>query len=237
MKQLALPIQLDQRATFENYIPGRNSTVVQQLQSLPGSDDELQIYLWSNTANGKSHLLQSLCMQAVQQGSQMMYLPLSLLASADADIFENLEQFPLVCLDDIDSICSDPIWAERLFHLINRLRNAGSKLAMTADQPPASLQIPLKDLKSRLGWGPVYQLKPLTDDDLEQFLIQRASGQGLTFPAEVVTYLIRHTQRDLAAMIKLVDKIDQEALAQQRRVTVPFVRSVLPSEGSDRPEK
>ncbi|HBS26804.1 MAG TPA: DnaA regulatory inactivator Hda, partial [Gammaproteobacteria bacterium] len=73
--------------------------------------------------------------------------------------------------------------------------------------------------------------KALADDDLEQFLIKRGDGQGLTIPVEVVSYLVSHTQRDLAAMLKLVDTIDREALAQQRRVTVPFVRSVIPSDG------
>lgn len=231
MKQLPLPIQLDQRSTFENFIAGQNAAATEALQQLLISEAEPQIYLWSPQANGKSHLLQSLCMEAANQGLKMMYLPLTQLADSKFEMFENLENYPIVCLDDVDVISQDPVWAEKLFHLINRLRNSGSRLAMTASLPPSALQSPLKDLQSRLGWGPVYQLKSLRDEDLEQFILQRGAGQGLTIPAEVVTYLIRHTERDLAALLKLVDTIDQEALAQQRRVTVPFVRSVIPSDG------
>ena len=231
MKQLPLPIQLDQRSTFDNYIAGGNAAAVQALQQLLKPEGEPQVYLWSSNANGKSHLLQSLCMQAAELGVKMVYLPLSLLTDGGADIFDNLEDVSIVCLDDIDAVSQNPVWAERLFHLINRLRNSGSRLAMTAAQPPDAMITPLKDLQSRLGWGPVYQLKALADDDLEQFLIKRGDGQGLTIPVEVVSYLVSHTQRDLAAMLKLVDTIDREALAQQRRVTVPFVRSVIPSDG------
>jgi len=229
MKQLPLPIRLDQRASFANFVAGDNLEVVSELRQLLSPGSEPQVYLWSEAPEGKSHLLQSLCLEAARQDIRAILLPLASLGASDVGALENLERYDIVCLDDLDHVCAAPAWAEALFHLVNRLRQSGSRLVMTAHAPPDGLRVPLPDLASRLAWGPVYRLSPLKDEDLIRFVVQRGEGQGVAIPEAVVAYLIRFTRRDVAAMIEWVDVLDREALAQQRRVTTPFVRSLVAS--------
>ncbi len=234
MKQLPLPIRLDQRASFDNFIVGDNRQALTALRHLSSPDGEPQVYLWGSEPVGKSHLLQGLCLHAVKLGMPAMLLPLSSFGSHDHAVLENLERYSIVCLDDIDHVCGLTGWAEALFHLINRLRQQGTRLVLTAHAPPDGLETPLPDLASRLAWGPVFRLSPLRDDDLIRFVIRRGEGQGVTIPPEVVDYLIKFTRRDVMAMIEWVDRLDREALAQQRRVTVPFVRTLVTSSAGRR---
>jgi DnaA family protein len=46
-------------------------------------------------------------------------------------------------------------------------------------------------------------------------------------PAEVGDYLLRHHRRDLPSLLALVDRIEQEALARKRAVTLPLVRDMI----------
>ena len=236
MKQLPLPIRLDQRATFAAFVAGENGMLVEALKGMlnPASKPEPQVYLWSGGPNGKSHLLQSLCQAASEAGTRAIYLPLGEMAESDFGILENLERYAIVCLDDVHRVCGLPEWAEALFHLINRLRQSGSRLAMSANGPPDALDSALPDLASRLSWGPVYRIQPLRDGDLVDFVVRRSRRQGVVIPRDVVEYLIRFTRRDVTEMIEWVDLLDREALARQRRVTRPFIRELVASSGGRR---
>jgi DnaA family protein len=42
-----------------------------------------------------------------------------------------------------------------------------------------------------------------------------------------VDWLLTRTDRDLGSLVLLLDKLDRESLAAQRRITVPFLKQVL----------
>ena len=98
---------------------------------------------------------------------------------------------------------------------------------MSAGAAPAQLRIGLPDLLSRLGWGVVYQLKALDDGQRMQALQLRAQQRGCEMPDETASYLLRRLPRDLPALFDLLDQLDEASLAAQRKLTVPFVKSVL----------
>ena len=54
-----------------------------------------------------------------------------------------------------------------------------------------------------------------------------AYDRGFRLDANVVSFLLRRTGRDLADLLGLIETIDVESLSAQRRVTVPFVKQVL----------
>ena len=62
---------------------------------------------------------------------------------------------------------------------------------------------------------------------LETALQLRSRWRGLELSDEVGQFLLRRTDRSSAALFALLDKLDQAALMAQRRLTVPFVKSVL----------
>jgi DnaA family protein len=72
-----------------------------------------------------------------------------------------------------------------------------------------------------------YALKPLADHDVIAVLACRARARGLQLPEETAQYLLRRFPRDLATLIALFDTLDTASLIEQRRLTIPFVKSVL----------
>lgn len=227
MQQLPLPIRLDARTTLDNYIAGANLEVVDCLRGLLGRSPEIQVFIWSRTGRGKTHLLQALCHAAGEKKRPAAYLPLQQLPHADPEILANLDQLRLVCVDDVEKVCGRPEWAEALFHLINRCRANSCPLVFTAAQSPQSMPVALPDLASRFLWGQVFHLKPLEDGDLTRFLSERSVERGLDMPDEAMRYLMQRSRRDVGELLKQMDALDEAALVHKRRITLPFAREIL----------
>src|SRR6185369_124810 len=101
-----------------------------------------------------------------------------------------------------------------LFNAINEVRQSGGAVLAAGNAPPA--QLPLReDLKSRLAWGLVYQVKPLTD--------------------EVIAYLLTHMRRDLRSLTTVLDRLYRFSLETKRPITLPLVREALAAPGPDDP--
>ncbi|MCZ7167078.1 DnaA ATPase domain-containing protein, partial [Salmonella enterica] len=77
---------------------------------------------------GRTHLLQAACLRFEQMGEPAVYLPLAELLDRGIGILDNLEQYELVCLDDLQAVAGRADWEEALFHLFNRLRDSGRRL-------------------------------------------------------------------------------------------------------------
>lgn len=228
MKQIPLPISLPERAIFDNYVVGNNQLLVSSLQNIftPGVEEQ-QILLWSKNSYGKSHLLSSVCHLSAAKNKQVAYVPLRELASSDPSIFEGMENLDAVCIDDLDLVASDRVWATQIFNLINMCRDRGTPLIMSASEHPREFELSFEDLRSRLLWGAVYHLKRLSDQDLLASLFSRARSKGLEFPVDAADYLLSHFQRNTADLLEFVDVLDQESLSQKRRITIPLIKQVM----------
>jgi DnaA family protein len=224
-----IPLRFSWRGgmSLDNYFAADNAGLVHVLRQAVMGEGEQFLYLWGGVATGKSHLLQAACQLAAENQRAVAYLPLEELVSLSSEIFDGLEQLALVCIDDLQLIAGKADWEEALFHLYNRMRDAGSTLLVAADVSPAALPVALADLRSRLTWGPVFQINELDDADKIAALQLRATGRGFGLPDEVAQFLIRRSPRDMSSLFDLLDRLDEASLAQQRKLTIPFVRNLV----------
>lgn len=130
----------------------------------------------------------------------------------------------LVTADDVETL--DSTAQQALFNAINEAREGHAPVLAAGNAPPAALVL-REDLRTRLGWGLVYQLRPLTDADKATHLRNEAARRGLRLTDEVVRYLLSHLPRDLASLNAVLDVLDRHSLAAQRAVTLPLVRDAL----------
>lgn len=229
--QLPLGISLAPGATFDAYFPGPNGLALELLRAMVAADGEQQVFLAAGPGLGKSHLLQATCHAAAAAGLRSAYLPLDGEPGRRPDAVEGLEQLDLAAIDALGAVAGVRVWERALFSLINRAREAGARLLFAARRPPAELQLGLADLRSRLTWGPVLQLEPLSQEQKEAAVAARAAALGLELPPAVCDYLFRHYPRDLAGQLERLTILDRASLASGRRLTVPFVKQVLEAEG------
>lgn len=226
--QLPLNIQLPSVATFDSFVAGENALLPELLKQAAQRQGEPQIYCWSEAGLGKTHLLQAACRFAVEEKGKAAYLPLSQLAvHPPAVLLENLEFMHLICMDDVQAIAARLEWEQALFSLINRCRAQSCRLVFAADRNIQDLGLRLADLASRLAWGPVFQLRPLPDEDKLRVLQQRAQARGMELPDSAGQYLLTHYPRELRFLCEQLDALDRASLVEQRKLTIPFIKSVL----------
>lgn len=227
MKQLALPIQLAESASLDNFMVGRNEQLLYFLRRFLDQRDDVQAFLWGHGARGKTHLLQAMCQQASARNLGASYLPMIELARLDVGVLDGLEHLDLLAVDDLHCVTAEPRWAEALFHLINRCRSRGCRLLLASADSPQTLPVALPDLASRLVWGPVFHIRRLADDDLLGFIMSRSRRLGLAMSAELATWMVKHLPRDIGYFQRLLVLLDKEALARKQRVTLPLLKQVM----------
>ena len=214
-------------------MPARNRELIAALREITqGKASAGAIFLWGRSGAGKTHLLQAACRQVGELGMSAMYLPLAELRDEPESVLEGMDALALVCLDDLECIFGIPRWEEALFHFYNRAFEKGVQLIFAADSAPAQARIQMPDLASRLAWGFVYRVHELDDREKVLALRRRAHERGFELPENVAVYLINHYPRDTRALFELLDELDAASLAAQRKLTVPFVRTLLSSEHS-----
>lgn len=233
MRQIPLPISLPERAIFDNYLATDNLLLFNALKDVfsPIYHDQ-QVFLWSNYRVGKTHLLQAVCHLAASKNKQIAYIPLQELAASDPAILDDLEGLDAVCIDDVHLVVGEQLWATQLFRLINACRDKNTVLIISSAEHPREMSLPFEDLRSRLVWGAVFHVKRLSDSDLLSSVYARAKEKGLDFPVDAAEYLVKRFTRDTAELLEFLDQLDHESMAQQRRITIPLIKSVLAQDAS-----
>ena len=224
--QLPLGLSIRDDATFANFFPGDNERIVNYLRNLKKQASESFVYLYGPFGVGKTHLLQACCHEIGDAGFSIVYLPMGDNVLTP-DVLENLEDISLVCLDDVDSVIGDAAWEEALFHFYNKAKDVGTQLLVSASVTPKQLQCGLPDLQSRLTSGLAFPLVGLTDVQKLQALQMRAERRGIELPSEVCAYLMKRYPRDMATLFDVMDMLDRASLSAKRKLTVPFVKTVL----------
>lgn len=225
--QLPLSIALTENAVFDNYLPGDNSVAHGLCRQLSQGEGDKQVFIWGGSAVGKTHLLQAVCSRAAEVARLASYVPLKDVLQYGPQVLECLEQQDLVCIDDIQLCAGQGDWEKALFNFINQCRGSKTQLLFSANNSPSELQVGLPDLLSRLRWGAVVQIKELGDEEKREWLQQRAKRQGLDMPEDVARYLLRHYPRDMHSQDKQLLDLNTASLAEQRRLTIAFVKEVL----------
>ncbi|KXI29462.1 DnaA regulatory inactivator Hda [Paraglaciecola hydrolytica] len=231
--QLSLPVLLKDRLSFDNFVVGDNQQLVDHLIAVASAVEQSPALVWltycfAESGLGKSHLLFASSYLAEQSQQSCVYLSFRDKSQLSLEMLEGLEAYSLICLDDIECIEDDLAWQVALFDLINRIKEQGqSRLILCARFPLQALPLQLPDLLSRLSWGVSFRIVPLNDNERCKALILRAEQRGLVMSLEVAKYLLNHLQRDLPALIACLDKLDELSLQQQRKLTIPFVKSTL----------
>lgn len=227
LQQVPLQLRFNPAQTFASFLTGGNEAAMAALAACAAGRGETLIFLWGGAGLGKSHLLNASCQASHGAGKRSAYLPLAEIRRHGPEILEGLEQMDLLCLDDIHCVAGEQAWEHALFHLFNRLRDAGGRLIAAADASPPSLPLGLPDLRSRLGWGLTFRINALTDEDKLAALSQRAKQLGMELTPAVGHYLLTHCPRDQSSLWRLLDLLDQATLAAKRKLTIPFIKLYL----------
>lgn len=223
MKQLALDIGLASVPTLDNFFVGANQAVVQHLRLwLELSRSPVPCYLWGESGSGKTHLLKGLQNSLQAQGAGWGWLDANTVSPSDFD-----SRWTAVFLDDVQWY--DTEQQQTAFNWFVNAHTHQIAVFASGTVPPADLKL-REDLRTRLGWGHVFQLLHLSDEQRQQVLRDAAQARGLVLSQEVVDFMLNRFSRDLSSLMQLLDGLDEFALRTQRVVTIPLIKTMLASE-------
>lgn len=232
-QQLPLHFEFRANQTFEDFFPGANQEIVTHLQQCVAGTGEQQIFLWGKLGQGKSHLLQACCHQAQHHKLSSFYFDLAHAQLPDPSMLIGLDDYNIVCFDNIESIAGNTAWERAFFNFFNQQRDRDHKLIVSASSTPNALTIQLPDLKTRLNWGLTLKIQALTDSDRVAALIFKAYHMGFEIAPQAGRFLLTHYHRDLASLWALLEKLDRASLAAKRKLTIPFLKQILDEDSHD----
>ena len=224
MKQLALPIGMARAPTLSAFFAGPNEPALAHLQLWAGSPTRSPVptYLWGPPASGKTHLLKAVQEALREQGATAGWMDATVLEPPPYD-----ERWAVVLLDDVHLYTA--VQQHAAFSWFVGAQTMQRGVLAAGLQAPAGLQL-REDLRTRLGWGHVFQLQLLSEPQRRSVLRQSADARGVFLSDEVMDFMLTRFSRDLGSLMQLLEELDAYALQTQRAITIPLIKSMLESE-------
>jgi DnaA family protein len=224
MKQIALDIGLARAPSFDSYLAGPNEAALKHLQLWAGSPTRSPVptYLWGEAASGKTHLLRAVGESLRQQGAVFGWLDPTVLEPPEFD-----ERWAAALMDDVHLYTA--VQQHAAFNWFVNAQTLQRSVLAAGALPPADLKL-REDLRTRLGWGHVFELHVLSEPERRAVLRQAADARGVFLGDEVMDFMLTRFTRDLGSLMQLLDQLDAYALQTKRAITIPLIRSMLESE-------
>lgn len=225
LRQLPLSLPHSAALTRADFIVGRaNQSAIALIDRFPDWPNPVAL-LVGPMGSGKTHLGQ--IWKAVAGASEIAARDL-----ATAGLDELVGTGPVLVEDLHEEGVSQPA----LFHLLNLVRERGVAALITSRAPLQALPFDLPDLASRLRATVPAELLEPDDDLLALVIVKLFADRQLTVDPAVVDYISHRMERSLGAANRLVELLDQEALAAGRPITRQLAATVLTREAGDEPE-
>jgi DnaA family protein len=211
MQQLLLEIRPAPQPALTNFVAGANLELMEMLTNWQaGRTAEKALYIWGPPGSGKTHLLRAV---TAHQGT--------LLWNGQDDIPAECQ---LIALDDVERLAEAS--QIKAFAAFNGAKSAGKLWIAAGENAPAGLNV-RDDLRTRLGWGLVYRLQSLSDEDKQAALVMHARNLGFELDPAIAAWLLTRHGRDLGYLLQVVEALDRYSLQTRRRVTLPLLKTLL----------
>ena len=225
MKQIALDIGLAPGPTLKNFFAGPNQAALQHLQLWVGNDKRSPVptYVWGEGGSGKTHLLRAAQAALRDQGCPVGWMDATV---AEPSAFN--DAWRVVILDDVHLYTAVQQHAAFNWFVNATTPSDGQQRWVVAagNVPPSDLAL-REDLRTRLGWGHIFQLQVLSETERRAVLRQQADDRGVFLSDEVMDFMLNRFSRDLSSLIQLLDQLDGYALQTQRAITIPLIKAML----------
>ena len=225
-RQLALQIQINERASLNNFfVSKKNNKTIQILKNiLLGSDKGVQIFIDDLGSNGKSYLLQAICNDFSNSNNSSIYIPMEEAINLDPSILEGVSELNLICIDDIDLINKRREWEIALFNLINECYEKECFLLLSGSINKLEA---IPDLVSRIKKMEILKLEAINDDELLKATKAISKNLNIEISQKNMNYLINNSKRDIKTIFRTLSQLEKESLERKKSIGLNLIKEVI----------
>ena len=225
-RQLALQIQINERASLNNFfVSKKNNKTIQILKNiLLGSDKGVQIFIDDLGSNGKSYLLQAICNDFSNSNNSSIYIPMQEAINLDPSILEGVSELNLICIDDIDHINKRRDWEIALFNLINECYEKECFLLLSGSINKLEA---IPDLVSRIKKMETLRLEAINDDELLEATKAISKNLNIEISDKNMNYLINNSKRDIKTIFRTLSQLEKESLERKKSIGLNLIKEFI----------
>ena len=227
-RQLALQIQINERASLNNFFVSKNnSKTIQILKNiLLDSNNGVQIFIDDLGSNGKSYLLQAICNDFSNSSNSSIYIPMQEAINLDPSILEGVSELNLICIDDVDLINKRREWEIALFNLINECYEKECFLLLSGSINKLEA---IPDLVSRIKKMETLRLEAINDDELLEATKAISKNLNIEISDKNMNYLINNSKRDIKTIFRTLSQLEKESLERKKSIGLNLIKEVIRS--------
>ncbi len=232
---------LDPKFTFDNFIVGKPNELAYAAAQRVAQSEVVSfnpLFLYGGVGLGKTHLMHAVAWNIKKRNPKknVVYLTAEkfMYQFIKALRFKNImsfkEQFrsvDVLMIDDVQFIIGKDNTQEEFFHTFNTLIDKKRQIIISADKSPADLDGLEDRLKSRLGWGLVADIHPLTYELRLGILQAKAEQKSLNLKQEVMEFLANKITNNVREMEGALNRLAVHASIQDSKISVDLVKDVL----------
>ena len=232
---------LDPKFTFDNFIVGKPNELAYAAAQRVAQSEVVSfnpLFLYGGVGLGKTHLMHAVAWNIKKRNPKknVVYLTAEkfMYQFIKALRFKNImsfkEQFrsvDVLMIDDVQFIIGKDNTQEEFFHTFNTLIDKKRQIIISADKSPADLDGLEDRLKSRLGWGLVADIHPLTYELRLGILQAKAEQKSLNLKQEVMEFLANKITNNVREMEGALNRLAVHASIQKSEISVDLVKNVL----------
>ena len=220
--QLFFDFGRDYDAELTNFFFSKKNQVLKnELIEVIDLGQNKDIFISGKNGSGKTFLLNSLLNNQKSANKSNIYIDLSEL-DGSKDYFAELNQFDLICLDNLDKI-KEKIEVQ-VFNLINDCKQSSTNLIFASSLNPSEVLF-LPDLISRLKQINYFYINEIRDEEVLDCIIFIVNKLNLNFSDDVMEFISKRTRRDFSSIKRTIQDLEKFLYSEKKEPTKKTVGS------------
>jgi chromosomal replication initiator protein len=237
----AVGSRLEPRYTFEAFVVGKSNELAYAAARRIAEADKVTfnpLFLYGGVGLGKTHLMHAIAWHICKtypnrsviylSAEKFMYLFVKALRFKDTMVFkEQFRSVDVLMIDDFQFISGKDSTQEEFFHTFNALVDQNHQVIISADKSPSDLKGLEERMRSRLGWGLVADIHPMTYELGLGILQSKSEQMGREVPLKVLEFLARKITSNARELEGALNRLIAHSMLVGREITIESASEVL----------
>lgn len=194
------------------------------------------LFIYGGTGLGKTHLLQAIGNQALENGKTVIYVTIEQFMNDFTFSIKNknMEHFrakyrncDVLLIDDVQFLSGKEQTQEEFFHTFNELHNAKKQIVMTSDRLPSQIASLVDRLKSRFEWGLTADIQIPGLETKIAIIEKKSELNGIILSREIINFIATSLDNSIREIEGVIIRINASASLLNQEINLAMVQGLL----------